>query len=268
MMRTLLAVSLLVLTPARSCAELEIKDIQSALGERGPERHTLEYFPEDEILIRYVVSGVRVDQEGKMDTRGKIRLTTAKGRVVREGDLKRQQGFLALGGGSYPAYVFLSLPPQAPAGEYTVSVTVEDLLASATATFERKVRVKPVEFAIVAQRFYRDAEAKVPAAAGGVLGDLLYVRFRVIGFERGRGGCEVEMNLQVVDKQGKELLPKPLQVAFRNKDPAELKKISHLNFDPNFALNRVGDFTLCISVTDKIAGKTTKFEAPLHVTAP
>jgi hypothetical protein len=149
-----------------------------------------------------------------------------------------------------------------------VAVEVRDLNAKESASFQRKFTCKPVEFAAVRVRFAQDPDGKLPAPVGGRVGQTLFVRTSAVGFDRGGGEIDVQFDLQVFDKSGKPVTPKPIRATVHNEDPAVVKQATVLNFKGEMILNRSGDFVLRLTLTDTPTKKTTTFEAPLRVAAP
>jgi hypothetical protein len=155
-----------------------------------------------------------------------------------------------------------------PIGEYTVKVTVTDNLARESDSFERKFKCKEQEFALVVVRFFQDADGRVPAPVGGVVSQTLYMKARGVGFDRSKGELDVEMTIEVLDPKGKPVMPKPIRTVIHNEDPKVVKSATVINLRGELVLNRPGDFVLKISLTDRLAKKTTTFEAPLKVMKP
>ncbi len=260
-------VSAALLTLPAADAKLEIQDVKAVHGPLGPERKSLDVYPGDALVVRYTVTGVRADAEGKVDVVKTVRLLDAAGKEL----LKQEQplkGLLPLGGGRFQDVANLNIGDRVAPGDYTLSVAVKDNLSSQTASFERKVVCKEAAFAIVAPQFFYDADNKITAAAGGFAGQTLFFRLLVIGFDRTRARLEHEMTVQVLDAQKQEMLPKPISAEFKSEDAETIKKAVSLTFRGNLVLNRAGEFTLRITVTDRLAKKSTVFEAPLRVTAP
>ena len=57
-------------------------------------------------------------------------------------------------------------------------------------------------------------------------------------------------------------------VEFSTDDAEKAKAVTSLTFSGDIALNRAGEFTLRITLTDRMSKKTAKLEAPLKVVAP
>lgn len=266
-MRSIVATLALALSAAAAEAKLEIRDIQAAHGQLGPARPSAEYVAGDQIYFRYTVAGLRTDAEGRVRADLVLRLTDAKGERL----LDQETALLALlplGGDALSADASVNLDVGFPPGEYELSVEVRDVTAGEKASFRRKFTVKAPEFALVRVRFSHDEEGKATAPVGGLVGQALVVRLRAVGFDRSQGVIDAEMVVRVLDGEGKEVTPRPIRAAVRGDDPDEVKRIDRLDLSSTLTLNRPGDFTLRITVTDKVTGKEVTFEAPLRVSRP
>src|SRR5262249_48674838 len=145
----------LVLALGSSAAqgELRFEKIEAAHGLLGPLRKSLDCYPEDEVLFRFMVAGLATTAESKVDCLRTVTLKDAKGDTLLQGK-RPMVGVLGLGGGVIPADANLTLGEKLAPGQYTVVVHFRDNLAAKAVTFERKLNVKPAEFALVAQRFF------------------------------------------------------------------------------------------------------------------
>jgi hypothetical protein len=267
MLRVLPAVAGLLLAATPALAELRIDKVEASHGRFGPVRKSLDFYPYDEVVFRFTVAGARVDDDGKVDAELSWTLHDDKGKEAFSRKLPLK-GPLALGSESFPAYVSVLVPEPAVSGEYALKVRLKDNLGGGETSFERKLNLKATEFAIIAPRFFHDSSATVPAPAAGVVGQHLFFRFWTIGFDRSQGKLDNEMTVQVLDKAGKELLPKPLRLVAENNDAKVVKELPALDFGGSLMLNQPGEFTVRMTVTDRISKKTDTFEVPLEVTAP
>jgi len=146
---------------------------------------------------------------------------------------------------------------------------VQDRLSEQKTSFTRKLTCRRPQFAIVAPRFFHDQNNLVPAPVGGRVGQRLFFKLKCIGFERRGGRIDNEMQVEILDAAGKRTMSKPVVVKFVKDDAAEVKKIgASYAMRGDLVLNRLGDFTLRITLTDRLSKRTAKFEAPLNVTAP
>lgn len=264
MTRIGLAAAALLLATAAAQAKLEILDIQAAYGALGPERKSLDVYPSDEIFFRFTVRGATLDADGRVDALIAMKLTNAQGDVLlhQENPLRVN---LSLGGDSFPANARLALGERPTPGEYILTITITDKRSSEKASFQRTITCKPSEFVLVAPEFSYDPEGKLPAPGRGVVGQLLYFRLRAIGIDRTQEKIDTAMSVQVLDAAGKEVLPRPITAEVKNDDAQVVRKVTSVTYRAQLLLNRPGDFTIRVSITDRIAQKTAHFEAPLHV---
>ena len=266
-MRLALATLLLLGSVTPAFAKLQIKDAQASHGQLGPARKDLDYVRGDELYVRFMVVGFTSDADGRLVGELAFTVTDAKGHVVVKQAVPLQQT-LALGGGTFPAHVAVTVGDELPVGEYTLKVTITDNLARAADSFEKKFTCKEREFALVAVRFSQDPENKVPAAVGGVVSQTLYFKARGVGFDKSTGELDVEMTIQVFDSTGKPVMPKPIRSVVHNEDADVVKTVTVIALRGELTLNRPGEFVLKVGLTDKITKKTVTFEAPLKVTNP
>jgi hypothetical protein len=267
MRRPCLFAAAMLVSGTTAHAGLEIRNIQAAYGPLGPERKVLNVYPSDEVVFRYLITGVKVDGEGRVVGELKLTLSAPDGRILLD-ETSPTSGVAALGGGSLPGTARVSLPADIPPGAYTLTVTFRDKQSSETASFRRTLDIKASEFAAVALRFSYDPEGKVPAPVGGLVGQMLHFRLKAIGFDRTTGRSDLEMVVRVLDAQGRPTMPVPIRATVDSDDADLVRRATEVNLNGNLTLNRAGDFTLSITVTDRVGKKTTKFEAPLHVASP
>jgi hypothetical protein len=260
------AVVVLLLSACGAWAKVEVVNVQASLGPLGPERVSADYYPHDEVFHRYTVTGLQSDASGGIDVTLESRIFDAAGKDVQT-SRDPLKGKLELAGGSFAGTSVVRLDEQFSAGDYTLIVTVKDNLSGEQTQFSRKFTVKPAQFTIISPRFfYGDTEQ--PAPAGGLVGQLLRVRLKAIGFRGNQGKIDAELAVQVLDEQGKELLPQPKRGTLKSDDVKEVRAATTLNFTEVINLNRPGIFTLRMIVTDKIGKQTTSLDVPLVVRAP
>ncbi|MDY0168561.1 MAG: trypsin-like peptidase domain-containing protein [Thermoguttaceae bacterium] len=243
-----------------------LRDIEACFGPLGPVRQSLAYYPYDVIEFRAGIVGTKYDDEGTAHIGWAIELVSPEGKVVVKDKGENQT---ALGGYEdlVPFFVTLPLPASPPPGIYTFRVTVQDQLGGAETAFQREIEVKPPEFAIVAPHFSRDAEGAVPARAGGTVGQVLHVRLRCIGFDKSGGRIETAMSIQMLDSDGRPVLPKAIEAAVKEDKPEVVKEADVLTFRGQFPLERAGEFTLRIVLHDLIGNNLAKYETSLQVSA-
>lgn len=266
MVRPWLAAAVLLLSAGAAQAKLEVANIQCAYGPLLPERKP-EFYPEDLIFYRFLVTGVKTDATGKVDAEAVVKLTDGNNKEVFSNPVP-YKARLSLGGDAFVAFAHVTLNEKLINGLYTLKVTVTDHLASEKVAFEREVRIRPAEFAIIRPRFSYDAEGRAQAPVGGLASQTLYFRIEVFGFDKGQDRVHLISSIQVLDDKGKELLPEPLETVLKSDDAKVVKETTVAHFSGSLGLHRPGDFTLRITVNDKISGKATKLEMPLKVVMP
>src|SRR5262249_25819150 len=158
----------------------------------------------------YLLTGVNTNAKGEVDIDIHFQVSEAGGKVLLD-KTNRAKAIAALGGGSLPGSARVTLSEPLQPGTYRLRVEAKDRASGETASFEREVTLKPTTFTSVSQRFFADAERKVPCGAGGIVGQNLHMRLGVIGFDRSKGRIETHMDLEVLDESGKEVLTRPLR---------------------------------------------------------
>src|SRR5207248_10897700 len=116
-------------------------------------------------------------------------------------------------------------------GTYGIEVTVKDHLSGEAASFHRDISLKPTRFSPILQRFFFDADGKVPAPAGGVLGHTLHFRLALVGFDRSKGRIETHMKLEFLDQEGKKSIGNPFHATYKNDDENSAKQISLVDYN-------------------------------------
>jgi hypothetical protein len=270
MIRTALALVVVVLSATPALAKLEIVNIQPRHGYLGPERKSLDFYPYDEVFFRFQLTGVKLDKDELVQAEMTVQLLDAKGKDVlpNPGEKYALGGATDLGGDSTFGFATVRLDERTPPGDYTLTVTVKDRVSGEQASFRRKLTYKKPEFALITPRFFHDPTGSVPAPMGGLLGERLFYGFVVIGFEGMPDQAKVEVKLEVLDAKGKAVLSRVIRSLPLDKETEPAKRPKLLGYWGELALFRTGDFTLRITAMDKATKKTATFEAPLHVAAP
>lgn len=262
-------IAIILLSNGQASAKLEIMNIETSHGVFGPVRKSLEIYPLDEVCFRYHVTGVKIGAENKADLELHVQLVNSNGKTVYEQKPTNQKQ-LSLGSGTFPLFTILTVPPpdKAPAGEYTFSVQVRDRISSETANFERKLTLKPMTFQILTPRFWQDHEGKIPARAGGMVGESLHLKLKVVGFDKSKKKVQTTLTIHILGEDGKEVTEKPQVVRAELNGAEEAAKAIQVNYNSVIYLNRPGNFTLKLTAEDVIGNQTATFETPLIVIAP
>lgn len=255
------------LSATNAWAKIDIQKVQPAHGLLGPARATDDVYPLDEYYVRFQVTGIQPDKEGKADLELAVRLLSPDGKAVvdTKGPLVK---VLNVGGTSLQTFGMVSFPEKAPVGEYKLSITVRDRVASESASFERKLTCKAPTFAILMPRFFHDAEAKFPAATKGFVGANVTFRCRVVGFDRSQQKVALVLKIQLRDADDKEIGAKPIIVNGDITDPDKVSKATQANFNSTLFLHRAGSYKMIVTVEDTIAKKSTTYETMLTIVEP
>jgi hypothetical protein len=256
-----------LLSAAPAFARLEIRDIQACDGRFGPERKALDYAPGDVVRYRFLLTGFDTGRGGRVAGEMTITLAGPGGETLLN-QVAPVDGLPPLGGLTIPGSASITLPEHMPAGAYTMGVSVREKGASGGASFRRSLTVRPPGFAAVRPEFFHDPDGKVAAPAGGMVGQTLFVRVRAVGFDKSAGRIDTLMTLQLFDKAGNPLMPKPLEYHESTNDPEVAREAQSVDFDANFTLSRPGPFLMRITLRDLIGGKTASYEAPIRVVNP
>ena len=118
-------------------AKLEIKDVQPSQGLLGPARESDDVYPLDEYFVRYQVTGIKSDKDGKADLEVRAKLVGPDGKVIFDRKSPAVERPLSLGGDSLRTFGSFTIPERAPLGDYKLTVTVRDRTASESASFEQ-----------------------------------------------------------------------------------------------------------------------------------
>lgn len=258
------ALSLNAVEPA--LGQLKIVDVFACYGPRGPERKSLEAVAGDRVFFGFGVEGVQTDAEGKFDCLMELEIRDAGGAVL----LKQQQPLrdtLALGGGSFPASSNLQFGPESPPGDYTLKTTVTDKLAKRSASFERTVTCKKSELAITNLVLFQDKEGKLPSSGTVVLGQQLHFRLLAVGFDRTKPQLKQVMLVQTLDKEGRELAPKPIRVEVSVNDANVIATTPGVTFNGTLGMHRAGEFQIRLTLIDDVSERKTELLVPIKVVA-
>lgn len=268
-MTTLRAVASLALLFVAGLAlaegELKITKVRLSFGPVGPERKTNQMIPGDEMFVRYLVEGVKVGPDGKIEIKNRIVILNPEGKEIYDQEAVANE-ILALGGNAYHGVSTMGTGPGVAPGEYTVKVTTRDLLAKVDVTSENKIVVVKPRFGMARLRFSHDPEGKSNATTSGVVGEQIFFRLAALNFKR-EGGVHVIMETQVYDAANEvPVMPNPLTATVKVDKPEELEMVKKaVVFNGFVSLSRAGDFTLRIRVSDERGMNEERVDLPLKV---
>jgi hypothetical protein len=249
-------------TPA--FAQIKIENIKARHGHFGPERASLDVVPGDELVITYTVVGAQTDKAGVLNAEQEVKAVDPAGKVVLDKKVPIKHS-LVFGGDRFPAYATLAFPLEAPAGEYKLTVTITDHLANKSASFERTINCVKATYSLVRPRFSYDKDGHSSASLTNICGQQVFFKLMAVHFDRSEKKIDMQMEIQVLDDKGKEMMLNPIKAKVLTEDPDVVKKNATVNFSGFFSCNRPGNFKLRVTVTDKVNKKTATFEAPIKV---
>jgi hypothetical protein len=172
-----------------------------------------------------------------------------------------------LGGSTAPCSATLQVPLEAPAGMYSMRVHVVDSTTKQTTMLERKIEVLPKGFGLVHVGTSVDPAASIPRSPVGVVGDSFYLNVSAVGFERDPKTKQpnIKASMRVLDDKGQPTSAVKMQGAARSDVPPDMAVVP-MQF--GITLNRAGQFTLELTATDALTGKTSKVLFPMRVLTP
>lgn len=278
MWTTLAFAAAVSLAPAQA-GSLELTNVRATYGVLGAPRPDTKFLPGDQFFLAFEIDGIKVDADGNSQYSMTMEVTDSKGKVQFKQDkgTEKIQVTNYLGGNKLPAFAHVDIGLDMPAGEYTLKVSVTDLgvKGGKPAELSRKFEVLKAGFGIVRVTTSYDPDGQLPAPMLGVVGQLVTLNFVVVGFERKEGKDKSSqpnftVEMRILDEKGNPTLKKPIADRVPNDVlktvPANLKAID-LHF--SMALNRPGNYTVELTVTDKHTDKKpVTVKVPLTVLAP
>ena len=247
--------------------ELTIANPRGTYGHLGaPVPKGTARLPGDVIHFAFDILNMKLDAKGQASYSMLYEIYDPKGQLVyKEGPINAL-AINCLGGGALPCTAHFELPTDAVPGIYSAKAVVHDRISNKKVTFESKGQVAPAGFGLIRLGTSSDRAGNAPIPPIGVVGQVLYVNFSTVGFARDKKNNQpdIEASLRIVDSKGQPTMPAPLAGKTNDGVPDSLPIIP-MQFA--VTLNRAGDFTLELSATDAIAGKTSKISLPIRVIA-
>jgi len=260
----------LVLLAALSAAPnqadpLALSDVRITAGILGPVRPRTTYLPGDNLVLSFEIDGITLDEGGKARYSTRTEILDSKGKVLFQGPTRNLEGLASLGGSRLQAYAQVDIGLNQPPGEYLVKVTVTDRANKQTQTLTHTFTVEPKGFGVVRPSLTCDPEGQIPAGLF-IPGQSLWINFAVVGFARDaqRGQPQVTLALRILDDKGQPTLAKPFEGTIETNVPADAGSLPGQFL---LSLNRAGKFTIELTITDRVAGKTIKGSYPFTVQA-
>jgi len=262
MLTTLLLLASLQLTPARS-GELTLSNVRTTYGPLGAERTSNKIAPGDVLVLCFDIEGFKTSAAGKAQYSITMEVLNSKGKVLLKQEPTELEAPVAPGENRLPACARLEVGMEQPAGEYQVKLTVADRAAKTSKDVTRTYEVLPKSFALVRLAITKDAQGQVPVGTV-IKGRSAWINFAAVGFARDQltGQPNVAVTMRVLNEDGRSALAQPPSGAITSDVPQKLLAIP-LQFE--LELNQLGNFTIELKATDKIAGKTATLTVPVKV---
>jgi hypothetical protein len=233
----------------------------------GATRPGNKYLPGDVFFLSYDIENLAVDKTGKVSYRMTMEVLDKNGKPQFKTDPEKTEIISSLGGARLPAFAVAPVGTDAPPGEYTVKVNVEDVATKKKIEMVKKFEVTARDFGIVRPNASIDFEAKTPAPTiAAVPGQAVWFHFGIVGFKRDEKTRQPNIALEwrVLDENGKPTLDRPI--------PGEINEKSKIDESwslvPNsflLTLNRPGKFTVEVKAIDKLTDKTAMLKFPITV---
>jgi hypothetical protein len=260
MLTTAVLLGALAFAPGQA-DKLTLANVRTLHGVLGVPRADNKLLPGDTVVIAFDIVGIQTDADGKANYSIGMDVSDAQGKVLFKQKPRKLEATASLGGNRLAAFATLDVGLSTKPGDYKVKVEVADLKANTVRNLTKTFKVLPAGFGVVRLTTTSDADGRYPAPALAA-GQSVWVNFAAVGFERSQGKPNLAVSLRVLDERGRPTLPKPHTGEMKQELPA---KVTAVPMQFLVALNRAGSFTVEISVTDKVAQKTSKLTFPLKV---
>lgn len=264
-MLTTLALLLAVQAAPAQNAGLVIDSNHFTYGYHGAERKEDAFLPGDVAFLRFNIRNMTFDASGRAAFSIAMEILDSAGMSQFKQAPRNEQAMDYLGGGMLQSVADVQIPLNAKPGEFTIRLIITDRSNKASKTLERKVRILPADFGIVHIHTTQDREGKAAIAPVGSLGEPLYINFGVVGFQRDdKKQPNIELSMRVLDDKGNPTGAPPMTGKADREVPESLMVVP-LQF--GLTLNRVGRFTVEVTASDKLSGKSAKISLPFRVMA-
>jgi hypothetical protein len=248
----------------QSTGAVELRNVQACYGRYGPTRTKLEVAPNEELMFRFVIAGLKTTTEGTTDALLNVTLADASGREV----INQTQPIRTptpFGADFVPGTTNLVIGPTASPGEYQLRVTIEDKLATSSARFVRKVTIRPAGFSIINPRFFVDPARSLDGPCGGLIGQTMYFRAQIAEPSRKDGRTAVTMKLRLTDLEGHDVMRAPVIV---HREMTSDFDYHALAVEAEMPLGRSGEFLLWVTAIDENTKQEVTQQLPMTIAMP
>jgi hypothetical protein len=262
MWTTAVCLAALSLAPGQA-GRLALTNVRPTYGPLGAARPDHKVLPGDVYYLSFDIDGLQTDAAGKARYSIAIDVADSGGKNLFKQEPYTQEAANAFGGHSVPASIRLSPSVEQKSGDYTVKVTVTDLIGKGSQSHTQAVQVLPRGFGLVQLAVTGDPDGQMPVPFVGVPGQTMYVHVVAVGFGRDRAKKpHVSVEMSIRDEQGKATMAKPFSGEVKE-NIAENSPLLPLPF--TLPLGRPGKFTITVKATDQTSQKTAELSFPLTV---
>ncbi|MBX7106207.1 MAG: hypothetical protein K1X57_19165 [Gemmataceae bacterium] len=265
------------IAPAQGGA-LNVSNVRQTYGELGSSRSDTRYLPRDFVFVSFDIEGLKAGPDGRVIYSMGMEVIDKAGKAIFTAPPAKQEMLLPLGAAKLPAFIYVTLGPDMPAGAYTARVTVIDETSKASSSgrattvdevsksgisFGQKFELLPPAFGIVALYVTKDDKGMLACGPTGVVGQTSFVNFGLVGFGRDASGKpNAAVEFRILDEKGQAVNPQPIVVPVpREFAPGE----QFVPFQIMLPMNREGSFTVELMAADKVSGKNATVKFPLRI---
>jgi hypothetical protein len=240
---------------ADDAGQLQLSNYRLTYGLMGAERTDAQFLPGDYYFATVDVLNLKSDKIGKVRYTLKMEIKNEKGEVVFGRDNPQElEAILSLGNGQVPVFVSWEIPPETPAGEYTMKLTVNDKSAKKAKSLTQKFEIIPKKFGLIRLGMLYNYRGFPPAPAIGVAGQSFVINFWALDFARDPSTKQpnVAVEMRIYDDKNRPTVADPFPGGF-DKDVPENINLMEMQF--LLELNRPGRYTVKLKADDKISSK-------------
>jgi hypothetical protein len=262
MLHTLAFLMALPLAPAQS-GGLTVSHVRPLYSPLGPERVSDKILPGDIYFVGFTTDGMTVQQDGRVNYSIGMELSDSTGKSVSKQAPRELATVQSLGGSELQMYATVLAGADQSPGQYSMKVTIQDLQGKKSTSFTRKFQILKPRFGIIRFRPTLDPNGLIPAPTVGVPGQVVFLSFWVVGFQRGTDRQpSVTAEVQIYDEDGKATIQKP--PALRNQ-PLEADQ-NVIPMSIGLSLNRLGKFKVVLRVVDNTSSNKKPYEISYPIT--
>jgi hypothetical protein len=264
MWTTLALAAALSVSPGQA-GKLELTNVRPTYGLLGPTRPDTKVLAPEVLYLSFDIAGLKADPNGDL-LYGLGLEVFAAGKdkpIYKQEDDKDAPKKVPnpFGGGRLAATSFLEIGRDLPAGKYTVKITAFDRVAATNVTTTQTFEVVPPALGLTRVDPSHDPGGQLPAPLVGVPGETVFLNGLVVGFDRdSKKNPNVTVTMKLLEG-GKAVPAKP--TSFDIDKLNEGMKEVPIQFRLDFT--RAGEFTVEVTVEDKVSKKKAVVTLPLTI---